>query len=290
MLLFWSFNFIIGKIALRHLDVFTVVSFRLVLAALILIPIYLAAPQRAKLDRRDLWTFAVLGFFGVLVNQGLFTIGLNYTSAGHSSLLVAMSPILVLLIARAKGLERMTFPKTAGMLLSFTGVAFLASEKTANSRSGYWLGDLLTLGAMLGFAIYAVFGKKVAAKYDTVAMNTFNALAAGILMLPLAIRQGLRLDWASVGWAGWASLFYMAAFSSVAAYLIFYWALRYMSAARLSTFSYIEPVLVPVLGILLLGERFTLRLLVGGAMVLLGVYIAERGPAEDGAAVEAVHH
>jgi drug/metabolite transporter (DMT)-like permease len=61
-----------------------------------------------------------------------------------------------------------------------------------------------------------------------------------------------------------------------------------MAASRLAAFNYVEPVLAPLLGIVLLKETLTLRLVVGGAMVLLGVYIAERGPAENGAAAEAV--
>jgi len=182
----------------------------------------------------------------------------------------------------------MTFSKTFGMFLSFAGVIFLATERTGNSQSPHWVGDLTMLGCATSFAIYAVLGKKVAAKYDSLSMNTFNALVAGILMLPFAIRQGHRLNWASVGWAGWAELFYMAAISSVVCYLIFYWALRYMAASRLAAFNYVEPVLAPLLGVVLLKESLTLRLVVGGAMVLLGVYIAERGPAENGAPAEAL--
>ncbi len=281
MTLSWSFNFIFGKIALRHFDVTTLAAFRIIVAALILLPIYYSSRQRARLDRKDLWTFAVLGFFGVLINQGLFTIGLNFTTAGHSSLIIATAPILVLLIAWAKGLEAFTASKAAGMALSFAGVAFLAVEKGLHLHSGSLRGDVITLAGVVGFAVYAVWGKKVALKYDSLAMNTFNSLAAAILLLPFAIHQGIRLDWRGVGWAGWGSMFYMAAFSSVLGYLIFYWALRHMAASRISAFSYVQPVIVTLLGIFLLGEHLTRHLVIGGALVLFGVYIAERGPDED---------
>ena len=287
MVLSWSINFIVGKITLRHLDVITLMSFRIVLAALILLLIYYSSHRRARLDRRDLWTFAVLGFFGVLVNQGLFTIGLNFTTTGHSSLIIAMAPILVLMLASIKGLEALTISKGVGMALSFTGVALLATEKGLSLRSGNLAGDLITLAGMLGFAIYAVYGKKVAARYDSVAMNTFNTLEAAILLLPLAVYRGAHLNWAAVGWAGWAGLFYMAAISSVLGYLIFYWALRHMAASRISAFSYVQPLLVNALGLTLLGERFTRHILIGGALILIGVYAAERGPAEDDDRAEA---
>ncbi len=69
---------------------------------------------------------------------------------------------------------------------------------------------------------------------------------------------------------------YMAAFASVAAYLVYYWALRYLAASRLAAFSYLLPVMATLLGVLLLPEeRVTGHLLGGGALVLVGVYLAE---------------
>ncbi|MGH9724757.1 MAG: EamA family transporter, partial [Candidatus Acidiferrales bacterium] len=69
MLLLWSFNYIAGKIALRHMDPFSLTSFRFVLAALFMLPIYFTRPVRAKLRARDIWPFLYLGFFGVVLNQ-----------------------------------------------------------------------------------------------------------------------------------------------------------------------------------------------------------------------------
>ena len=279
MLLMWSFNFLAGKIALRHLDPWTLAAFRLELAALLMLPLYFLKRDRPALRRSDLWTFAWLGFFGMLMNQGCFTVGLNYTTVGHSSVILAMGPILVLLLASAQRLEALTFRKILGMAISFTGVAILTTERGIHMHSPTLAGDLITLTGISGFAVYAVFGKKVAQAYDVVSMNTFNFLAAALLLLPLAIWQGTKLDWGSVGWAGWAGMFYMSAISSVAAYTIFYWALRHMSASGVATVSYFQPVVVILLGVIFLGEQLTRSLLLGGALVLLGVYLAERGSA-----------
>ena len=117
----------------------------------------------------------------------------------------------------------------------------------------------------------------MAEQYDAVAMNTFNCVAAAIMLLPLTVRQGIRLDWHAVGWAGWAGMIYMAAGSSVAAYTIFYWLLRYMSASRIAAVSYLQPIVVILLSVAFLSENPTRNLLLGAALVLLGVYLAERG-------------
>ena len=171
------------------------------------------------------------------------------------------------------------------MLLAFTGVAVLVAERSIGSavagRAGTWVGDLIMLTGSLAFSLYAVLGKRVAARYDSVAMNLYNYCIAAVLVLPLAVWRGARLDWKAVGWQGWAGLAYMAVFASVVAYLIFYWALRHMAASRLAAFSYLMPLLATLLGILLLDEKVTKNLLGGGALVLAGVWLAERAPRPD---------
>ena len=112
--------------------------------------------------------------------------------------------------------------KSLGMIISFCGVLLLETDQGSPLHSPLLLGDLITLAGTLGFSIYTVLGKRVAGLYDALSMTTFNATAAALLWLPLAIRHGMRLDWKSVGWSAWAGLFYMVAFSSVGGYLVFY--------------------------------------------------------------------
>ena len=211
MLVLWSFNYIAGKIALRHLDPFTLVSFRFILAALLMLPIYFAQPGRAPLRVRDVWPLAYLGFFGVLLNQGLFTVGLNYTSSGHAAVIVALGPVVILFLAVAFRLEHFTLGKIFGTVLCFAGVLLLEHDHGSFSNSPFLWGDIISVGGTIGYAAYVVLGKRVARSYDSIFMTTFTTVAAAIYLSPVAIRQGLHLDWRAVGLSGWAALFYMAA-------------------------------------------------------------------------------
>ncbi len=278
MLVMWCFNYLAGKTALRYMDGFTLAVFRVELATLVILPIYLFRKNRKRVGAADLWTFAYLGFLLVVVNQVCFTVGLGRTTSGHSSLVLAVGPILVLLLACAMKLETLTASKAIGIAIAFTGAVILATEQGLDiHHSATLAGDLITFAGSAGFSIYVVLGKKVAREYDSITMNTFCLLTGAILLLPLAIRQGIRLDWRSVPWQGWAGLFYMAAISSVAAYVLFYWALRHMDASRVAAVNYFQPVGVILLAAIILGERPTAHLLSGGALILLGVYLAERG-------------
>src|SRR5262249_53794784 len=109
MQLFWSANFLIGKIALRHFPAPLVAGLRITIAAAAILPFYWwKVHGRGHWTRRDLPTLLMLGLIGVTINQFFFTLGLSKTSVAHSALIIGMTPISVLLIGAARGLERIT--------------------------------------------------------------------------------------------------------------------------------------------------------------------------------------
>jgi drug/metabolite transporter (DMT)-like permease len=275
----WSFNYVAGKVALRHFDPLTLAAFRIEIAAAVLVPIYFFRRGRAPLEARDIRTLSYLGLL-LCTNQVFFTIGLAYTTSGHSSMVLAIGPILVLLLARAMKLEALTAAKILGMAIAFTGAGILAVEHGLDLRRSPTLtGDLLTLFGTMSFSVYVVLSKKVASKFDSISMNAFNFFAGAAVLMPVAIWRGFRLDWSGVGAAGWAGLVYMAAISSVAAYTLFYWALRYMEASRVAAVNYFQPIGAILVAAAFLGEIPTRHLFLGGALILLGVYMAERARA-----------
>jgi drug/metabolite transporter (DMT)-like permease len=275
VLLIWSTNYIAGKIALAHLPALSIVSFRFEISATVLLGIYFAHRNRAPLRRSDLWTFVYLGFFGFMINQGCFVIGLSHTTSEHSVVIIAMGPIVILLLASALKLEKLTVAKSVGMAISFSGVLLLETEHGSPMHSPLLLGDMITLTGTMGFAMYTVLGKRVAKAYDALTVTTFSCVVAATLFLPVAVHQGAHLDWKNVGWAGWGGLFYMAVASGVAGFLLFYWLLRHMDASRVVAVNYFQPVVVFLLSIPILGEHPTVQLLFSAALVILGVYLTE---------------
>jgi drug/metabolite transporter (DMT)-like permease len=279
-MLIWSFNFVAAKIGLRHMDVISFAAIRIPLAALLMLPLYFAQQRRTPLARQDIWAFACLGFFGVVINSGCFVLGLTQTTSEHSVIVRALGPVLVLALAVALRIEGLTLGKAAGMLISFAGVILLDAERGASMRSPLLLGDVYTFLSIAGFAVYTVFAKRIAMRYDAVSMNTYTVAAAGLMALPVALHQMTHLRWGSVGpladWIGWAAMLYMAVVTTVASYTIFSWVLRHMEPSRVAAVNYVQPVVVILISIPLLGEHPTGNLVAGGALVLAGVYLTER--------------
>ena len=292
LILVWSLNYIVAKIGLRELPPLALGSFRLLTAGIVSLPV-LFFPRAAIGDRtqatleavgkrpgrlHELWTVTYLGFFNVVLNQGCYTVGLNYTSVSHSSLIIGCAPILILLLSWATSLEPLTSRKAMGMALAFAGAVAVGAEHGRNSGAGF-AGDLLTLVAGVGLALYTVLGKRAFERYGSVRLSLLSNIAGAVLVLPVTIWQTWGLARAgrlgSVGLAGWGAVVYMGVLASAVSYILYFWALRYVTPARLGAVSYLQPVGATLLGLMLLGEPITRRVAVGGLLIIAGVYAIE---------------
>jgi drug/metabolite transporter (DMT)-like permease len=149
------------------------------------------------------------------------------------------------------------------------------------TRSPSLEGDAVMMTGAIGFAIYSVLGKRVAARYDALTMTAFNHFTGAIVVLPIVFYEAhaLLIDarWRRIPWQSWTAVIYMAVFSSAVAYVLYFWLLKYLQASQLAAFTYLLPVFATILGIVWLGERGSLMQIVGGALALAGVYWIESG-------------
>jgi drug/metabolite transporter (DMT)-like permease len=280
-MLIWAFNYPVAKYGYREVDGLTLGSLRVAIAAICCVPLHVIyrrrRPLRRPLGRRDYWILACLGFF-LAINQGLFIYGLSYTTVAHSALIIAIGPVNILLLAVAVGLERLTFNKVAGVLLAFTGVVLLAAGHGFGSHDPTLHGDLLTLGGSLAFAGYAILGKRVTSRFDTMTVTVWPFYFGALIFSPLAVHQAMQTDWSRVGWIGWGALLYVGLGASLLGYLIWMWALHHLAASRMGVFTYVQPVLGTIIGVYLLHEEYTGQLALSGALVLAGVALTEMHP------------
>ncbi len=275
----WTGNYIAGKIALRAFPPVLLYGLRISMAGVLILPAYWWE-RRHRAERlwtlRDVPQLVVLGLFGVALNQFLFVIGLSRTSVAHSSIFANTTPILILLLASALGLERLTRWKLVGVMVALTGVVLLRTFDTGPQGEATLAGDLITFCGAMAFSIFTVLGKPEANRYGTITVNTFAYAGGALLMSPVTLWQSAGFDFHAVPLSAWASVFYMALLPSVICYLIYFYALAHMEASRLAAFSYLQPLLATVFGILILHEHVTLALVVSGLVIFGGVYITER--------------
>ena len=282
MVVLWSANFIIAKVALREFPPLLLSGLRIALAGLFIAPVYLwdrgrTAGER-NWSRQDAPILMFLGTFGVALNQLFFVLGISLTSIAHSAIFISVTPILVLLMAAASGQERLTPRKMSGMAIALGGVAVLnLSAHSPASGGPTLLGDFFIFLASLTFALFTVFGRDVTLRHGSVTVNTFAYVGAALALSPITLWQARWFAFRQVSLEAWAGLIYMALFPSVVCYLIYFYALSHISPSRVAAFSYFQPLLATAMAVLILGERITVPLAAGGSVIFAGVYLTERG-------------
>jgi drug/metabolite transporter (DMT)-like permease len=107
--------------------------------------------------------------------------------------------------------------------------------------------------------------------------TALSFLVGGAAMIPLVLPATLRQNWGSVGARGWLGLAYVVLIGTVLCYLLYYWALSRVESGKVAAFMYLQPVVAGIASFFLLGEMLHGHFLLGGATVLAGVFLAERG-------------
>lgn len=281
MTLVWSLNYIVAKYALRAFPPLVIGPLRAVTAAALLVPTLVWIKSRqARAGEPWVWkevaSLCVLGIFGITLNQVLFVVGVNRTSVAHAALMIATTPLQVMVMAALRGQERISAYKLAGMGTAVAGIAVLNLAPGKSAQGASFIGDAIVFLAAFSFAFYTVFGKELARRHDSMTVNAYGYGAGALAGAPLLLWQSSSFRYTQVPPSGWWALAYMALLSSIACYLIYSYALNHLPASRVAAFSYIQPVVAAIAGLLILREPITPGVATGGLLVLSGVWLTGR--------------
>jgi drug/metabolite transporter (DMT)-like permease len=166
--------------------------------------------------------------------------------------------------------------KIPGMAICFAGVAVLLFEKHPGGSGAHWQGDAMLIAAGAVFAVYTALMKEVAHAYDTLTLNAIVFGLGAILLIPFGASATLKIDFRHVSGRAWLGLGFMVLFGGLVAYLIYGFALQELTASSVASFSYLQPLFAAATSVWLLGERITTGAVLGGTVILAGVYLTER--------------
>ncbi|MBZ5563791.1 MAG: DMT family transporter [Acidobacteriia bacterium] len=284
----WASNIVAGKEALTGFGDLALAQLRILGGALLFALLFLARrPSSLRLSRRQWMLMVWVALHGITLNQLCFIGGIARTSVAHAGLIVAVGPVMVLVLACLLRMEALTAWKFVGMLVSFFGVMILTVDKTSRGNGGYWKGDLILLAGSAVFAYYTILMKQVANQYDALTLNTVIFVLGALLMLPVGAPIIYKVAWTALPSTAWWALAYLIFLGTGLPYLLFAWVLTELSASRVAAFNYIQPVIATALGIVMLGERLTAKVVGGGVLILIGVYLTERERGEEPSAAVA---
>ncbi len=272
---FWGLSFIGTKIALSSFTPFVCIFLRFSLASLFFLIVFLRSgiPRLNAEQQRKLVLTA-------LFQPGLYfafeTIGLTYTTASSASIILALVPIAVLVLAHFILGEEINRYNLLGITLSILGIIVLVFGGSGLKLSfeGSLLGDLLILGAVFSAAFYMVLARDLSKTLSSLQITGFQVIYGTILFAPFFLYNLPQVKWAQVSTASIAAIIFLSLFCTIAAFLAYNFALSKIEASRASVFINGIPVVTAIGAWFILGEKLTLLQMAGGALVLLAVFIS----------------
>ena len=272
----WSANFVVVKAAIGELGPLTFTAARYVVATVTLFLLVRWRLGPVRPPARLALALVALGMLGFGGYQVLWSIGLTQITAGDSALIIAASPVLTVLLAGAVGMDRLSAPKLAGALIAFAGVAVVVAAGHELSLGSSLLGDLLTLGAAVLWAIYTVVGTRMLRSVDPLQATAWAVLGGTLFLLPFGLFNVLTSPPADVSLPAVVGLVYSGALAAAVANVLVFNAIRLVGPARVTISQLLVPAGAVVLGAIFLAEPVGVAQVVGGAVIVLGVWLTRR--------------
>lgn len=268
----WGSTWLFIKIGLEDLPPLTFAGVRFVIAAALLFAVVLVRRVPLPRARRDWMLMAGTGLLSFTLNYGLLFWGEQHVSSGLAALLQAMIPVFGLVIAHYYlPSERLTVAKIAGVLLGVAGVGVIFSDQMSFHGALALLGSAaIVLGALA--AAYANVLVKARGGHLDPAVLALGQMIFGLVPLLIggAATEGNPMDF---NWTprAWLALIYLAVVGSALAFILYYWLVRNMDVTKTMLIALVTPLLAVTLGMIVLDEDLTWRIVTGGAAILCGV-------------------
>ncbi len=293
VVLIWGISPTFFTIALGTLQPLAFVLVRFVLLSLISVAVLAVYRLRTgkgwRIKRGDIPWLIMSGWCGYGIYQLFYMTGLAHTTTFSSALFVATLPLFSAIILALARIERIHPIQWAGIVLSFGGIVgfiYLAGTRGGNgaevghhvlTTQDLVLGDLLTLGSVILFALYGIANKRLAKNFAPPELMCYTLIIGTLTLIPFSLPQVLSQNWAQVGWPIWLIIVYSALFPVYITYSIWNWAIGKRGVAYVTIYSYPVPVLAGIFAWIVIKQALTVGQIVAAAVVLGGMGLARWG-------------
>lgn len=267
----WGSLYVVSKIALRTIPPVTVLMLRYLVAIPALFLLLKLRGALRPVAKKHMMTIASIGFTGYFASFCLQMLGINRLTGSVSSLLGAMNPIFIPILAAAFLGEKLTLSKVLCVAVSMTGVVIIVGV----GGTVDFLGAALMLASVFLWSSASIIIRKLRGEYDPMQV----AMMAMIVALPFTgVWAGIELQTnpCTLTVSGVLAVLFMGLVGTATAHSLWNYSLSKMDASFCSMFYPMQPLVSSVLGVIVLGERITTNFVIGGAIICCGIVAAVR--------------
>ncbi|TDP58162.1 DMT family transporter [Flavobacterium dankookense] len=271
----WGTTYLGIRVAVETIPAWYITSVRQGLAALLILIFLLYKKQLAWIGWENFKLQFIPAVLMIVIANGFTTIAEKTVPSGLTSILSALSPLLVFLGSTIIGLQKPTFKGFIGVFIGFLGVVFIFRDGLDDILDpNYKIGILFLSFAILSWSIGTVYTKLHVHKSTNIALNLFYQFSiAAIIQFVLALIFNPNVDFSTWSSRSIIATLYLAVFGSVIAFFCYHYAIKRVSAIQVSVLNYINTIIAVFLGWLLLDEVIKLDFVIATMLIIVGVFI-----------------
>lgn len=275
--LFFCVNILIARTTAELIPPFLLACIRWIVASLILtVFTFQEIKEQWHLIWEEKWTLLILGFFGMFVCGAFVYLGAQTSTATNIGILYSVSPVAIVLFARFFFKEQLSYLQWGGIMIAILGVMVILSKGELTNLLGlkFTHGDWWIFFASLGWAIYSLILKFKKSKFSQFTQFTLIAWFGVITMLPMMFYEGIYLEQNIFTWKVGLAILGLALIPSLLAYQTYGFVQHHLGASTAGIVMYLVPFYNGILAFLILGENIQIYHLIGGVIVLIGVWFS----------------
>jgi drug/metabolite transporter (DMT)-like permease len=276
MSIIWGLNFTAIKGALTDFQPLTFNAIRFGTSSLFLLGLLWLRERSIGVHRKDLARFVMLAIIGNTAYQLFFINGIALTTATNSALILATTPIFIILFGAFLNVEKITSRIVQGVILSFLGVVMivLGSGNTLAFSDQSLLGDLLIVANPICWSIYTVLSKPMLKEYSPLKLTTVTMAIGAIPLVIIGAPTLGTQNWAAISSNAWLGLAFSAFLAIGLGYVIWYTGVRHIGSAKTSLYDNLVTVFAVASAWILLSESMTAIQIAGAVLVFVSLYVA----------------
>lgn len=271
----WGTTYLGIRIAVHTIPAWFVAGLRQVVASSVLLTILLYKKEFKWIGWKSLGRQILVASLMIIIANGMTTVAEESIPSGLTSLLTALSPIVVFLGSLIFGLQKPSLKGFTGVIIGFSGVAFIFRDGVGDLLDpSYKTGITYLAMAILGWAAGTIYTKKYTHKSSNIFLDLFYQFAyAAVAQLIIASIFSPPTDVNQWSLQSIAAIVYLGVFGSVVGFFCYNYALKKVSPTEVSILSYFNTIIAIFLGWLILNETVTYDLLIATVLIILGVFI-----------------
>ncbi len=260
-----------------YIQPFGFILLRVIGAAILFWLISFWGPKE-KISTSDWPRIAVCAILGMVINMLMFFKGLHLSTPINSSVIITISPIIVFILSAILIGEKVTWLRTLGILLGFSGALGLVifGKEIRQDAPNITLGNLFFIINAASYATYLVLVKPLTAKYHPFTLMKWLFLIAVIVNFPITISEFTAVKWASLPFEAIWKMTFVVVGTTFFTYLLNMFALKELKASTIGVFMYLQPLIGIVYAVIVGADALNLVKIVAAGLVFLGVYLVSK--------------